>query len=64
MLTRRSFLGLSMLAASAAACRPSGGRRESAGDLPPAIAALEPYEEKPVPISADEPRARLEKARE
>ncbi len=65
MWSRRRFPGFGALTAGAAATagcvapRPS----EPAGSEPAAIAALEPYPEKPLPISVDERRARVEKAR-
>jgi len=65
MWSRRRFLGLGALTAGAAATagcvttQPS----EAAKSMPAPIAALEPFPEKPVPISADERRARVEKAR-
>ncbi len=65
MWSRRRFLGLGALTAGAAATagcvatRPS----ESVKSIPASIAALEPFPDKPVPISADERRARVEKAR-
>ena len=65
MWSRRRFLGMGALTAGAAATagcvttQPS----EAAESLPASIAALEPFPEKPVPISVDERRARVEKAR-
>jgi Xaa-Pro dipeptidase len=65
MLTRRTFLTTSGLAAAGAACTPAagGGAAASASDLPPALAALTPMKDGVVPISVDERKARLEKAR-
>ncbi len=70
MLTRRTFLATSSLAVAATACTPAGtegsaGAQESPGtpDLPPALAALTPMKEGVTPISVDERKARLEKAR-
>ena len=65
MWSRRRFLGLGALTAGAAAgagcitTQPS----ETGEPTPASIAALEPLAEKPVPISADEQRARVEAAR-
>ena len=70
MLTRRTFLATSSLAAAGAACTPAGtegsaGAQESRStpDLPPALAALTPMKDGVTPISVDERKARLEKAR-
>ncbi|MCC6317573.1 MAG: aminopeptidase P family protein [Gemmatimonadaceae bacterium] len=68
MLTRRTFLATSTVAAAGAACAPRSGEASaqdgaSSTDLPPAIAALTPMKEGVVPISVDERKARLEKAR-
>ncbi len=70
MLTRRTFLATSSLAVAATACTPAGtegsaGAQELPGtpDLPPALAALTPMKEGVTPISVDERKARLEKAR-
>ncbi|MGD8374801.1 MAG: Xaa-Pro peptidase family protein [Acidobacteriota bacterium] len=61
MRTRREFLTLSA-AAVAAASMP--GRVESdAPDLPPALAALEPMADRAVPITVEERRERIERAR-
>lgn len=67
MLTRRSFL----LGAGAAAGLPvvrvsaqrGRGSAEAAGPLPPSIAALTSLRDRAKPITADERRARIEKAR-
>jgi Xaa-Pro dipeptidase len=65
MWSRRRFLGLGALTAGAAAgagcvtTQPS----ETGEPTPASIAALEPFAEEPVPISADERRARVEAAR-
>lgn len=68
MLTRRAFLEASSLAlagnavpalAPAATSAPTQGP----GDLPPSIAALTPMRDGVTPISSDERRARLERAR-
>jgi Xaa-Pro dipeptidase len=69
MLSRRTFLTTSSLAAAGAACAPGGRDASAAGDdagsegLPPAIAALTPMKDGVVAISVDERKARLEKAR-
>jgi Xaa-Pro dipeptidase len=67
MLTRRTFLTTSSLAAAGAACAPAGGSASAAqadaGDLPPALAALTPMKDGVVPISVEERKARLERAR-
>jgi Xaa-Pro dipeptidase len=68
MLTRRTFIATSSMAAAGAACSAQAGQRAEqsaagAADLPPAIAALTPMKDGVVPISTDERRARLEKAR-
>lgn len=69
MVSRRTFLATSSLAMAGTACS-SGGRETHAvqeGDsdsaLPPAIAALTSMKGQETPISVDERRARLEKAR-
>lgn len=70
MVTRRTFLTASSLAAAGAACN-TGGREANAAsqgpatpsDLPPAIAALTPMKDGVTPISVDERKARLDKAR-
>ena len=65
MWSRRRFLGLGALTAGAAAgagcvtTQPS----ETGEPTPASIAALESFAEEPVPISADERRARVEAAR-
>lgn len=74
MYSRRKFLATSSLAVAGAACAP--GKREASaaqedehggggggGALPPAIAALTSMKDQATPISVDERRARLEKAR-
>lgn len=74
MFSRRKFLATSSLAIAGTAC-VGGGKEASAaqegegggggrgGDLPPAIAALTSMKSKATPISVDERKARLEKAR-
>ena len=68
MISRRRFVETSTLALAGTAC----GRRADAGasaaqddaaGLPPAIAALSSMRDQATPISVDERRARLEKAR-
>jgi len=67
--TRRTFLGTSaasLAALSLPGCAQATADAASSNDeagLPPAIAALAPMKDGVVPISVDERRARLEKAR-
>jgi Xaa-Pro dipeptidase len=66
MLSRRRFLATSSAAVAgsslaATGCAPEP--TEEGDDLPPAIAALTPMRDGVTPISVDERRARLEKAR-
>lgn len=65
--SRRSFLGTSSLAVVATACGASGGQAESRAtsddDIPAPIAALTSMADQATPISNDERRARLDKAR-
>ena len=69
MVSRRTFLTTSTLAAAGAACAPRGHEASAAqgtadpADLPPAIAALSAMKEGVAPISVDERKARLDKAR-
>jgi Xaa-Pro dipeptidase len=72
MVTRRSFLATSSLAIAGTACASGSGEANAAQDeggaaaggaLPPAIAALTSMKGQERPISVDERRARLEKAR-
>jgi Xaa-Pro dipeptidase len=67
MLSRRTFLMSSSLAAAGAACSRGGGVRTapspSMGNLPAPIAALTPMRDGVVPISVAERRTRLDKAR-
>lgn len=66
MLSRRTFLTTSGLAAAGAACaQPGGGAAASSGtsDLPAPIASLTPMKDGVTPISVDERKGRLEKAR-
>ncbi len=65
-ITRRYFVKASTLAAACASARPAFGQRGPAApsaDVHPAIAALKPYPGKAAPITDDERRARIEKAR-
>ena len=60
---RREFLSLGAATAGAvglAGCAPSASAQD---DVPPSIAALTPMTDGVVPISVDERRGRLEKAR-
>ncbi len=59
-ITRRCFVKASTLAAAAASAAPALAQRT---DVHPAIAALKPYPGNAPPISDDERRARIEKAR-
>jgi Xaa-Pro dipeptidase len=67
-LSRRTFLGTSTLAVAATACGVSGGQSERAattdGDLPKPVASLASMADQATPISTDERRARLDRARE
>lgn len=69
MLTRRAFLQTSSLALAGTAPggllpgAPEGPGSQEADDLPPSITALTPMTDGVVPISVDERRARLERAR-
>jgi len=65
MVTRRGFVGLSALVLAGSACRrsPLPAAHEAGESLPPSLAALVPMEEKPIPISAEERSARLDRAR-
>ena len=70
MTTRRSFIGTTAAALTAAAARPSiaaagaltEDSRQQGGSLPPAIAALTPMTAGVKPITVDERRARIDKA--
>ena len=66
-ITRRYFVKASALAAAGTTARPTFAQRgaggASAGELHPAIRALQPYPGKATPIPDDERRARIEKAR-
>jgi Xaa-Pro dipeptidase len=66
--SRRGFLGASTLAVAATACGVTGGQTErpdrSDDDLPKPIAALSSLADQATPITTDERRARLDRARE
>ena len=65
--SRRQFLGVSAGAAAAGvltAATPSQAGQSEAKKLPPSIAALKSRKSEAVPISAEEMRARVERARE
>jgi Xaa-Pro dipeptidase len=68
LISRRNFLGTSSVAVAATACGVTGGQsqRTSSTDegLPAPIAALTSIESQATPISNDERRARLDRARE
>jgi Xaa-Pro dipeptidase len=66
MLSRRSFLALTGAAAGLSVTRVSAQRGrgvEPAGPLPPSIAALSSMRGRATPITVDERRARIERAR-
>ena len=66
MLSRRSFVQTSSLALTGAACgvaKGSDGAAGQDGTLPPSIAALTSMKAEATPISVEERRARIEKAR-
>ncbi len=70
MINRRDFIGVSTLAVAGGACGVAGSasqaRSSSGGDrkaLPSAIAALTSMRDQVTPISVEERKARLEKAR-
>ncbi len=64
MVSRRTFITSSSLAAAGVACTASARQPDNASsDLPPAIAALTPMRDGVTPISVDERKGRLEKAR-
>jgi Xaa-Pro dipeptidase len=64
MMKRRSFLKIAPVAAGAAALPQFTSAEQAEGSLPPSIAALKPMKEGVQPISADERRGRIEKARQ
>ena len=65
MLSRRRFVQTSSLAVTATACGVARGDDDGGGSdsLPPSLAALTSMKDQATPISVDERRARLEKAR-
>jgi Xaa-Pro dipeptidase len=68
MISRRNFIGVSSLALAGTACRTQGTNGVVAAprdgtSLPPSIAALTSMKEQVTPITADERRTRIEKAR-
>ncbi|MEP7343934.1 MAG: Xaa-Pro peptidase family protein [Gemmatimonadaceae bacterium] len=72
MVSRRAFVGTGSLALIGAACAPGTGEANAAqgeasgsgdGKLPPSIAALSSMKSQATPISVDERKARIEKAR-
>jgi Xaa-Pro dipeptidase len=64
MLSRRRFVQTSSLALTGTACGVAKGADGSSGDaLPPSIAALTSMKDQATPISVDERRARIEKAK-
>lgn len=62
-MKRRSFLTIGPAAAGAALLPECASAEQADATLPPSLAALKPMREGVVPISADERRARIEKAR-
>ena len=65
MLSRRRFVQTSSLALTGTACGVAGSRSQAGADdgLPPAIAALTSMKDQATPISVEERRARIDKAR-
>ena len=63
MLSRRRFVQASSLALTGTACSVAKGSEAATGDLPPSIAALTSMKDQATPISVDERRGRIEKAR-
>jgi len=63
MADRRTFLKLGSLAVGAAAIPETGSAQVPEAPLPPSIAALKPMRDGVQPITADERRGRIEKAR-
>jgi Xaa-Pro dipeptidase len=63
MVNRRSFLKIGPLAAGAAALPQLPSAQQSDASLPPSIAALKPMRDGVQPITAEERRGRIEKAR-
>jgi Xaa-Pro dipeptidase len=63
MLSRRRFVQTSSLALTGTACSVAKGSEAATGELPPSIAALTSMKDQATPISVDERRGRIEKAR-
>jgi Xaa-Pro dipeptidase len=68
MLSRRKFIGVSSLALAGTACRTPGAEQSTSDGpngetLPPSLAALTPMKDQATPISVEERRARIERAR-
>lgn len=65
MLSRRRFVQTSSIALTGAACNVAGesASQDSTSGLPPSIASLTSMKDQATPISVDERRTRLEKAR-
>ncbi|HEX6809432.1 MAG TPA: Xaa-Pro peptidase family protein [Gemmatimonadaceae bacterium] len=68
MVSRRKFIGVSAVAVAGTACHASGARTTpepatDVGALPPAIASLTSAKGQAQPITVDERRARIERAR-
>jgi Xaa-Pro dipeptidase len=61
MLTRREFFGVSSVALAGTACQT--GLAEGEASLPTSIAALTSMRDQASPITVDERRGRIEKAR-
>ena len=62
--SRRRFLQVGTTAAAAAVAAPSLTAQDCTPKLPPAIASLKSWKDQAVPISVDERKARVERARE
>ena len=64
-LSRRAFVQTSAIAAAASYALPAGAQQQPAQsrNVPPAVAALKRFPGTPAPITDDERRARIEKAR-
>jgi Xaa-Pro dipeptidase len=63
MLSRRRFVQTSSLALTGSACGVAAGDSSAAETMPPAIAELTSMRDQPSPISVDERRGRIEKAK-
>jgi Xaa-Pro dipeptidase len=63
MLSRRRFVQTSSFALTGTACGVAAGDSTSTDGLPPAIATLTSMRDQATPISVDERRARIEKAK-